>query len=59
VSPMLVVVDQVFLQNSPQTPFVQDNKSIKAFTTERSDHAFCISVFPRLRFTHTYLDQSE
>lgn len=44
---MLVVADQVFLQNSPQMPFVQDDKSVKAFTTEGSDHAFCISVFPR------------
>ena len=61
VGPMLMVVDQVFLQRSAQVPFVQDNKSVKTFTTDGSDHAFCISVFPRLLWfpkTHMALNQA-
>ncbi len=56
-SPVTVVVDQVFLQRSAQVSFIRHDDSVKTLSTDRSDHTFCIRVLPRRsRSRHDIVD---
>ena len=47
--PVTVIVDQAFFQHAAQVSSIQHNDSVKALTTDGSDHTFCIRVLPRRR----------
>ena len=53
--PILMVVVEVFVQDPPKMPLVEDNHLIQALPPDRPDHPLDVRVLPRLMWRRQHL----